>query len=105
MTFCMKGPVAHLQGDLTNSGMTQGSIAAMEVSLQQIESRGERNISIDCGKIRAADISGLQLLYVWMQCARFSGVESELVHLSSSLRQAMQRMGLVHCFVGNVAHT
>lgn len=104
MTFCMEGAVAHLQGDLTNSGMTQSSIAAMEVSLREIETCGEKNVSIDCGRIRAADRSGLQMLYVWMQCARFRGVESELIHLSSSLQQAMLGMGLVHCFVSDGAN-
>jgi anti-anti-sigma regulatory factor len=94
----MEGAVAHLQGDLTNSGMTHGSIDALGVSLQQIEAGGEKNIRIDCARIRLADICGLQFLYVWMQCVRFRGVEPELVNLSDSLQLAIQRLGLGHCF-------
>jgi ABC-type transporter Mla MlaB component len=103
MTFFIEGPIVHLLGDLTNSEATHSSIDSMAVSLQQIESGREKNIRIDCGRIVAADISGLQLLYVWMQCARFRGVESELVHLSGTLQQTMQRMGLGQCFADNSA--
>jgi len=104
MKIFSKGAVAHLHGDLTHSGMTSGSIDALDVSLQRIESGGEKNIRIDCSRIRTSDISGLQLLYVWMQCARFRGVEPELVNLSDSLQQAMQMMGVGHCFTGNSVH-
>lgn len=104
MTICMEGTVAHLRGDLTHSGVTQNIIKLLAVSLQKIESGGEKNIRIDCGRIRYADISGLQLLYVWMQCARFRGVETELVNLPDSLLLTMQRMGFGHCFTGNSAH-
>jgi anti-anti-sigma regulatory factor len=100
----MESAVVHLQGDLTHTGVTLSSIDSLEVSLQQIESGGEKYICIDCGKIRAADISGLQLLNVWMQCARFMGVEPELVNLSYTLQQALQRMGLGHWSPGNSAH-
>lgn len=98
MTNCMKGSVAHLQGDLTYFGMTHSCIDSLADSLLQIESGGEKNVRIDCGGIRAADMSGLQLLYVWMQCARFRGVEPELINLSDSLRKDMQRTGLGHFF-------
>jgi anti-anti-sigma regulatory factor len=83
---------------LTNSGVTHGSIDALEVSLLQIEAGGKKNIRIDCARIRLADICGLQLLYVWMQCVRFRGVEPELVNLSDSLQQAILGLGLGHCF-------
>jgi ABC-type transporter Mla MlaB component len=92
--------VAHLYGDLTHSGVTDNIITSLAVSLQKIESRGEKNIRIDCGKIRSADISGLQLLYVWMHCARFRGVEPELFNLPDCLEQTMRTLGLKHCFDG-----
>ncbi len=104
MNFFTKGTVAHLQGDLTHSGVTDNIISTLAVSLQKIESIGEKNIRIDCGRVRAADFSGLQLLYVWMQCVRFRGVEPELVNLSDSLQQTMRGMGLGHCFTGSHAH-
>jgi len=104
MTFCNEGTVSHLQGDLTHSGVTHGSIDSLSASLQQIASGSEKNIRIDCKRIHAADMSGLQLLYVWMQCARLRGVEPELFNLSDSLQLVMQMTGLEHCFTGKSNH-
>lgn len=100
MTINMEGQVAHLHGDLTHTGVTQNIISSLAVSLQKSETGADKNIRIDCGRVRSADISGLQLLYVWMQCARFRGVETKLVNLSDSLQQTMAKMGLGHCFTG-----
>jgi anti-anti-sigma regulatory factor len=100
MAISIKGTVTHLQGDLTHSGVTHNIIDLLAVSLHQITLGSERNISIDCGRVREADISGLQLLYVWMQCARLRGVEPALVNLSYSLKQTMQKLGLEHYFTG-----
>ena len=104
MTIYSESTDAQLQGDLTDTGVSCDSIDSLEVSLRQIDFRGKKKIRIDCGGIRAADISGLRLLYIWMHCFRFRGVEPELVNLSDSLRQAIQRMGLGHCFSNNFAH-
>jgi anti-anti-sigma regulatory factor len=100
MKICTEGTVAHMQGDLTHSGVTNNIINLLAGSLQKTESGGDRNIRIDCERIHTADISGLQLLYVWMQSARTRGVESELINLSDSMRQSMRRMGFEHCFTG-----
>lgn len=104
MTIHVDGSVAHLQGDLTYCGATENLIESLAVSLQKIESGVEKNIRIDCGRVRSADISGLQLLYVWMQCARFRGVGTELVNLSKGLKNDMQRIGLSHCFIVSSAY-
>ena len=98
MTIYAEGMVAHLQGDLTHSGVTNNIINLLAVSLQKIVSGGDKNLRIDCKNVRKADISGLQLLYVWMHCARMRGVESELINLSDCMRQSMQRMGFENCF-------
>lgn len=104
MTIRMKGAVAHLKGNLTHSGVTRNIINSLAVSLQKVESGENKNLRIDCKKVGAADINGLQLLYVWMQCARFRGVEPELVNLPDALQQTMQTMGLGHCFAGYSVH-
>jgi ABC-type transporter Mla MlaB component len=97
--------VAYLSGNLTHIGVTDNIINSLAISLQKIESEGEKSIRIDCGKVRSADISGLQLLYVWMQCARFRGVEPELVNLPEGLRQSLLSTGLGHCFTEfNASH-
>ena len=104
MKIYTEGTIAHLQGDLTHPGVTHNIINLLAVSLQKIVSGGDKNIRIDCERIRSADISGLQLLYVWMQSARIRGVESELINISHSLRQSMKKMGFEHCFTGISNH-
>jgi anti-anti-sigma regulatory factor len=69
-----------------------------------MESGGIKKIRVDCGSVRVADLSGLQLLDVWMRCARIRGVEPELVNLPDSLRQSMQRMGYRYCFTETNTH-
>jgi anti-anti-sigma regulatory factor len=93
------GTITHLRGDLTYSGVTNNIINLLAGSLQKTVSGGDNKILIDCKRIRIADIDGLQLLYVWLQCARFMGVEPALVNLSESLRQTIQKMGFEHCFI------
>jgi anti-anti-sigma regulatory factor len=96
--------VAHLQGDLTHSGVTHNIINSLAVRLQEIVSGGDTRIRIDCKGIRTADISGLQLLYIWMQSARFRGVEPELVNMSDNLLQSFEKMGFGCCFTGDSSH-
>lgn len=100
MKIYTKGTVAHLYGDLTHSGATHSIVNTLAASLQKIESVGDKSLRIDCTKVISADFSGLQLLYVWMQCARHRGVEPRLVNLSNALQQAIQSMGIGHCFSG-----
>ncbi len=104
MTILTEISDAKLHGDLTHSGVNSNSIDSLEASLKRIDSEGKKNIRIDCGGIRAADLSGLRLLYVWMQCFRFRGMEPELVNLSAAFQQAVQKMGLGHCFTRYCAH-
>jgi anti-anti-sigma regulatory factor len=97
----MKGilkDVTYLHGNLNHIGVTNIITNSLAASLQKAESVGEKNLRIDCRKIISADFSGLQLLYVWMQCARHRGVEPKLVNLSNGLQQSLQNMGIGHCF-------
>lgn len=100
MRIVMKGTTGHLHGDLTDSGANGSCIDSLSDSLQQIEAGGSKNVRIDCAKILRADLGGLRVLYVWMQCARFRGVELELVNLSESLMQHMHSLGIrKNCFL------
>lgn len=98
MKIHMKGSIGQLQGNLTDAGVTGNCIDLLSDSLQQIELDGVRHISIDCGRVLRVDLGGLRLLYTWIQCARFSGIELELVNLSDCLRQVMLKFGFRHCF-------
>lgn len=102
MKISTKDSVAHLSGHLTLSGITHNIITSLALSLQQLASLGKKQIRIDCRRIYSADTSGLQLLYVWMQCARLRGVEPELINLPGNLIQTIQRLGLGDCFTETI---
>lgn len=102
MSVYSKGKVVYLQGDLTQSGVTENIVNSLSHSLQNITFGHDNSLRIDCGGVHSADWSGLQLLYVWMQCAKLRGVESELVNLTGGLQKTIHAMGLEHCFAGNL---
>ncbi len=97
MTIRMTGTEAHLEGDWTLSGAAQ-NIDSLALSLQQLESGTDKNLRIDCRRVNKTDASGLQLLNVWMECARMRGVEPTLVNVPERLRYAMQGV-IGHCFI------
>ena len=95
MAIRMTDTAACLEGDWTITGLT-GNLDSMALSLQQIEPGSEKDLQIDCGQIAEADISGLQLLNVWLQCARFRGVKPILVNVPQKLQLAMKVL-IGHC--------
>lgn len=88
MTVRMAGSEAHLIGDWTLSGLA-GNIDSLALSLHQIELGRDKNLQINCGQMKKADRNGLELLNVWMQCARFRGVEPVLINVPEGLSQSM----------------
>jgi len=105
MKIFMNGTNGQLQGNLTDSGVTGSCIDSLTDSLQQIQTGGSKKIRIDCGRVLGVDLGGLRLLYVWMQCAGFRGIELELVNLSDSLLQVMHKFGLRNCFLAQGVQT
>jgi ABC-type transporter Mla MlaB component len=89
MTICMTGTEARLEGDWTLTGVAR-NIDSLALSLQQIKPGSEKSLRVDCGQMKEVDISGMQLLNVWMQCARYRGVEPMLVNVPNNLRHAMK---------------
>lgn len=89
-----------LSGDLTIAGVAHQT-EVLTNALFRIESGGEKRLRIDCGEIVGIDMCGLQLLYVWMECARIRGVETLLVNLPDSMQQVVQRLGLMCFFAGH----
>jgi ABC-type transporter Mla MlaB component len=98
MGGCMKihlsGNIASLEGDWTLAGVTQSTIDSLSVALQQIEPIGAKTLHIDCRDVNSIDTNGLHLLYGWVQCARFRGVEPELILSHNNLQQSFQSLGL-----------
>ncbi len=87
----MTGTNAHLAGDWTLSSATR-NLSLLSRSLQQFEPGSGQSIFIDCGEMKNVDMSGMQLLKVWLHCLRMRGVESTLVNVPESLRHSMQGM-------------
>lgn len=96
MTICMTGTEARLEGDWTLTGVTR-NIESLALSLQQLDPENKKNLRVDCGQMQEADISGLQLLNVWIQCVKFRGVEPILVNVPQRLQHAMHIL-VGHCF-------
>lgn len=103
MTISMTGTEASLEGDWTLAGVAL-NIDSLALSLQQIEPGRDKNFRVDCAHIKDVDISGLQLLNVWIQCVRFRGVEPMLVNVPKKLRYAMQVL-VGDCFMDTCPET
>ncbi|MGB9082477.1 MAG: STAS domain-containing protein [Desulfuromonadaceae bacterium] len=93
MAVRMEGMEAHLEGDWTISGVEE-NIHSLMHSLVQIEAGGSNHLSVDCGELIKADKCGLQLLKVWLLCARLRGVEPKLVNITEQMYLAIQQFGL-----------
>ena len=89
MKICMSGTEVSLEGDWTLTGVTR-NLDSLALSLQQIEHGSDQQLRIDCGKMKNADISGLQFLNVWLQCVKFRGAEPTLVNVPNRLLHSMQ---------------
>ena len=97
MSIRMTGTEAQLEGDWTLTGLTC-NLDSIALSLQQLEPKNGENLRVDCGRIKEADMNGLQLLNVWMLCARFRGVKPTLVNVPERLRHTMQVL-VSQCFM------
>ncbi len=96
MTICMTESEIRFEGNWTLTEVTR-NIDSLSQSLQQLKPYGENKLRIDCCQMKDADMSGLQLLSVWMQCARFRGADPTLVNVPEKLRYAMQAL-MGDCF-------
>lgn len=97
MAVRMAGTVAHLEGDWTITGVAD-NIGSLVLSLNRMESEGEKSFQINCGQIEETDTSGLQLLNVWVECARLRGIEPQLVNVTDGMQRAIHELGFSHCF-------
>jgi ABC-type transporter Mla MlaB component len=97
MTIRMIGTVAHLEGDLTMTSI-EDNLDSMMHSLNQLESDGKSSLWINCEQIFETDSSGLQLLNVWIECARLRGIEPKLVNVTDEMLWAINMFGYSHLF-------
>ena len=85
-----------LSGHWNLSGLVQ-QIESLPV-LHHLESGREDLYRIDCSGISSVDMSGLQLLYVWMQCVGMRGAKPALINLPAGMQQTIKTLGLENCF-------
>jgi len=86
-----------LTGDWTISGVVK-QVDALSHTLQKQEPGKNIKLHVDYAEIANIDMSGLQLLHVWMECAKMRGVNKQLVNLPDDMHQTIQRLGLGQCF-------
>ncbi|MBI2353749.1 MAG: STAS domain-containing protein [Deltaproteobacteria bacterium] len=86
----------HLLGDWTIVGVVQQ--AALLTELQFLRASPGATVVIDCSGIDGIDLSGFQLLYVWLHCIQLSGVRPKLVNMPDWMRDAQERLGIMQVF-------
>lgn len=94
MSIDLEGRVAHLSGDWTVTSLTKWKIDLLADVLQQVGDGHDWKLMVDCRDMTATDRAGLELLHVWLQCARFRGFEPELVNLPENLRVPLKTLAL-----------
>lgn len=97
MTVRLEGSVAHLEGDWTISEAAD-NIDSLVHSLEQLESAGQKNLQVDCELIEETDLSGLQLLNVWFECAGQRGIRPKLINVTDGMQRAINELGFSRCF-------
>lgn len=83
-----------LTGDWTIAEITQHVEKLMKLSNDSMP--GE--ISIDCSGIRAIDLSGFQLLYVWLRCLQIKGLRPRLVNIPEQILESQRMLGFQPTF-------
>lgn len=89
-----------LSGDWTITGVVS-QVGLLSHSLQKLASGRKKRIHIDCGKINSIDMSGLQLLHVWMELVKMRGVDAQLLNMPADMQHTIRRLGLGHSFTDN----
>jgi anti-anti-sigma regulatory factor len=89
-----------LSGDWTIAGVIN-QVDALSDSLKGFVGVQDKQLHVDCAEIHTIDMSGLQLLHVWMQCAKMRGIRTRLINLPETMQQIIQRLGLDQAFTDN----
>lgn len=98
MKVNISGTMAQLMGNWTRTEMTDGNIDSLGVSLQQLKIAGVRNLRVDCGQLNEVDVSGLQVLYIWLRSFRFRGIDLQMINPPRKLRKTLQGLLIRLCY-------
>ncbi len=97
MTTQTQEPRHQLTGDWTIAGVVT-QVDTLTDSLQKLAVDQHKHLHVDCASINSIDMSGLQLLHVWLQCAKMRGIKTKLVNLPEGMQKAIQNLGLHQAF-------
>ena len=67
-------------------------------ALPKLESGLDKPVKIDCSEISSVDMSGLQLLHVWIQCLCLRGITPVLINLTVAMQRTIRHLGIEKCF-------
>lgn len=90
-------PRHQLTGDWTIAGVVT-QVDTLTDSLQKLASEQHTDLHVDCASINSIDMSGLQLLHVWLQCAKMRGIKTRLINLPEDMQKAIHNLGLHQAF-------
>ncbi len=86
----------YLAGDWTLTGVTK-QLGGLSSSLQKLKSANHKCVHIDCSKVEAIDLSGLELLRVWVELLKIHGVEPKIVNPTDYVQKNIHRLGVKQC--------
>jgi|ERR1039457_2480891 ABC-type transporter Mla MlaB component len=97
MKMWITDTMACLEGSWTLKNLTSGTIDALSDSLDKIEPGNGNCLRIDFHQISEIDGCGQQLLFIWLQCIKFRGIEPELFNVPANLRKTFKKLGFRIC--------
>ena len=88
-----------LTGDWSLAGVVK-QLDSLTNTLNTLDPDQTKILHVDCTKVNNVDMSGLQLLHVWSECARIRGVELRMINIPDQMHKIIQSVGLGHSFSG-----
>ena len=70
-------------------------------TLNILDSDQNKILHVDCTKVNNIDMSGLQLLHVWRECAGIRGVELRMINVPDQMHRVIKSVGLGQSFYGS----
>ncbi len=86
-----------LSGNWSISGVVK-QLDSLTGILKKLDPNKNKKLHVDCTRIKSIDMSGLQLIRVWRECARIRGVESRLINIPDHMYKTIQSVGLGRSF-------
>ena len=89
---------AKLTGDWTIAGVKAQVERLTGYTSKTVHEPENSLMTVDCGDIVEIDMTGLQLLYVWLHCVRQRGLQPCLTNLPECMSRLMARLGVDKLF-------